>query len=191
MGELAGILSNGLTGGLAGLAGIGLELWGASDKRKHELAMLEAQNENARHLRQMDIDNAAKLATITTDSAEVLANIDAEKRADEAASEDLRASFEHDKSTYYKPGMGRVIGFFMGAIDVFRGSIRPGATTYGLVLLGVLLFWVIDLHSSKTIVMTPQDIKALGDKVFDTALSLTVMMCTWWFGSRALNKTIK
>jgi hypothetical protein len=202
MGDLLGVISTVVGGGATGVVGIGLQLWDAKNKRDHELAesknkrdheraMLDAQNENSRVLRQMDIDNAAKLATISADSAQTLAMIDADNRALAADSANLQASMAADKPMYLDSEAQRgskVFAFFMAIIDLMRGLIRPSATIYGLVLLTLLMYWMMDLHAQKTLVLTPEDAKAIANKIIDAALFIPSLTVTWWFGSRYIAK---
>ena len=189
MGDLTGILSSVLSGGVTGVVGLGMQMLDAKNKRNHDLLVLREQNENAKQLRQMDIDNAAKLAAISADSAETLATIDAESRAMAAASADLQASYSNDRATYFQPGQGKFASVLMAAVDMFRGTIRPATTVYGLVLLTILMMWVMDLYSQKLLTLTPEDAKSLAGQIIDAALFIPSLTVTCWFGSRYIAKS--
>jgi hypothetical protein len=76
----------------------------------------------------------------------------------------------------------------MAIIDLMRGLIRPSATIYGLVLLTLLMYWMMDLHAQKTLVLTTDDAKAIANKIIDAALFIPSLTVTWWFGSRYIAK---
>lgn len=195
---LSSVFSGVLSGGATGLLGMGIQMWSEASKRESDLKVLTLQNEQALAMRRMDMDQQRDLANITADSADRLATIAAQSRADETAGADYLASQQNDRATYLSPAaqdwpttggvwpiriaaMTRVL---MALVDTFRGVIRPGVTVYSMVLLTLMLYWVRDLYNRGGLVMTPAQAMQLAGEVIGTATYIATTTVVWWFGRR-------
>jgi hypothetical protein len=190
MGDLIGMATNAsLVGGLGGLISVGLQFLDAKSKRDHELAVLEKQNQNAKELREMDIANAAKLANIEADTKQTLAMIDAQARADEANSADLRSSRDADKPTHFQVEQTGWVLAAMTFVDFCRGMVRPLATGYLLVLYTFMLFWVFDMYSQKVFVITSAQAFDFSLAIFQLGLAGVSGVLVFYFNVRTMGKT--
>jgi hypothetical protein len=79
----------------------------------------------------MELASQERLAKLTADSQERIADIQAQARAQEAAEASYQASLAADRTTYLDPAAqsrSRVATWLMAAVDFVRGMIRPGST---------------------------------------------------------------
>lgn len=174
--EILSILGSATGGGILGIAGNFLksrsELKTKEVDHKHELAtrlhdIQEMELEATLRRDQIELENEGKLA---------LANVEAQRSQDIAASELMAASFSADKATYGG-----------GIVDTLRGLIRPLITVYLMVVFTLLCFkitnMVIDLE-----IMNDQELIELYKELINSIIFLTTTAVCWWFGSRTTNK---
>lgn len=192
LGSLLGSIFTGVAGGgVTGVIGVGMQMLAAKSQRAHDLAVLKAQNEQAKTLRQMDIDNAEKLAAAAQASAEKLAIVEAEQRAAEVLGANFRASHESDQARYLASEAqqsSRLARVLMAVVDFSRGMMRPAATAYSLVLLTILTFWMMDMYAQQKLPMTPAEASSLGREVLTAAIYIPTTCIVWWFGRQAAAK---
>lgn len=184
IGALAG---GGGLGGIAGLAGAALQQYGKAKDNAHELEMARLKFDQTLALKKSDDEQELKRASLTAESQERIADMQAMSKADEARSGDLRASYDNDKATYSTPGaqeQSKYVRWLMGTVDAFRGFIRPGATVYALALNSLLILWARDMVQRSQVVLSQE----LAEKLFvEIVFSTTFLISTvvlWWFGSR-------
>lgn len=185
------IITGALSGGATGLLGVGLKIWDERNKRAHDLQVMQLEHQATKELRESEQRSQERLATLGAQSAETLATINAEARAIEQQSEDLRASYGHDKAAYLTPESQQAPGWggaitrgLMAVVDFLRGIIRPVATIYGFVLLTLLLLWVRDMWGRAGGPITPEVTNKIALDVVGTATYLVVTTTVWWFGVR-------
>lgn len=176
-----------LSGGATGLIGIALQQWGESKKRGDDIERLKLEHAQAERLAQLETARQLEIAKLGADSADRLAQLQAEARVEESADLNYRASMEHDKAAYLAPGAqtsSRVARWLMALVDTARGLIRPGATVYSLGLLTVLMLWVRDLYARQGLSMTPDQTMRLSMEIIGTVTYLATTCTVWWFGVR-------
>jgi len=185
------IITGALSGGATGLIGVGLKMWDERNRRAHDLKVIELEHQNAKELRQAELQAQERMADRGAASAELLANIEAEARAVERQSQDLQASYKHDSAAYLTPEAQQAPGWagtmaraLMSVVDFLRGIIRPAATIYGFVLLTMLLLWVRELWGRADGPLTADVSNKIALDVVGTATYLVVTTTVWWFGVR-------
>lgn len=184
---LLGGLAGGGLGGITGLLGAGLQMWGESSKRKHELAVLTANNQQVLALKAAEDAHQLELAKQTAESQERLAGINASTRATELASADYVTSIAGDKATYLDASAqkgSRVALWLMALADFLRGLIRPVATVYALALNSFLLWWLVDMVRRAQITLGPDLTNRLVVEIVFGTTYLISTTVTWWFGVR-------
>ncbi len=180
------VISGVLSGGATGLIGIALQTWGDIKRRQHDLEVLKQQHANTVELTKIESERDLRTATLNAESAEVLAQIQANSKAEEMASADYNSSVKNDTATYLSPTAQKkwYIVLMMATVDFFRGIIRPGITIYCMVLLTMLLMWVHDMWVRAQLPLTPDDSKKLTMEIIGTTTYLVVTTTVWWFGRR-------
>ena len=186
--ELAGTIMSGvLSGGATGLLGVALQQWGEHRKRQADLELLKQQHAQTLELKRLDNEQQLKIATAEAASAERLAEIQAQARADEAASGDYQASLKSDRATYLDKdaqGKSRLARWLMAVVDFLRGVIRPGITAYAMGLQTLLLLWVHDLWVQHQLAMSTDMQAKLVMEIVGTTTYLVTTTTVWWFGVR-------
>lgn len=183
---IGGIAGGGL-GGITGLFGAGLQLWGESAKRRHELEILRERNQQVIALKAADDAQQIKLAEMSAAAQERMAEIQAEVRVNELASSDYAASMASDKATYLDASAqqgSRVARWLMAIVDFLRGIIRPGATAYALALNSALLWWLFDMVERSRITLSADLTNRLVVEIIFGTTYLISTCVTWWFGAR-------
>lgn len=187
---LLGILGAAGSGGLIGLLGTAFKGWQEykerQAQREHDLAMRKLVQEEMRlehslRLKQTEVEIAGK---------QTLAETEASAARDVAASNLQAASYGNDKASYSN-GMVRKLKGWWGSfvvsllvmVDVFRGFMRPGITTY-LLVIESLIAWQLFQVVSQLGGMTPEQAWPLFQQVILSVVFLTSTSVTWWFGSR-------
>lgn len=170
------IFTNAVSGGLTGLLGTvfsGLIMWKENaDKRKHELEMRRVDIEE----RKTEAEITLKQTNAETEAARFVGELNA-----------FQASQRADKATYSIKDPSNP---WLIAVDVVRGLIRP-VLTIGLVIITT----IITFDAIEAMGGYDQFLEVQGAQiVIDLVLALVYMTTTavlWWFGTRALDKSIK
>lgn len=144
--------------GLVGLFGGIAEKITTFKTKKLELEMEQKKFEHEVQLRKVDAEIMEKEWQARTQ----VATIEANKAIEVEDSKGFAKSYDLEPKTYG-----------IKWLDAFRGSIRPILTLYLVIITSVMYY------------------RSDGGKidptaVVDTILSLTVMSCGWWFGSRGV-----
>lgn len=185
--EFGDILSLGITalgsifsGGVTGLVGTALTMWGEHKKREQDLEVLRINN--AHDLAVMDKEWAGRVEEAKVEG-EALENI--------SANEAFAQSYKLEPKRYLHSSyiteiwMGRwIVGPLLGLVDVWRGLIRPGLTTYLVVLITLMYWQMVAFMDKHDMVMTTQQIWALIHMITATVLYTGTTALLWWFGTR-------
>lgn len=188
---IAGLVLGPVGGAITGLLGLGLQTWATAAKQAKDLELARLQGEQTLRLMELEQRHQLQLANISAESAERLAALDAESRADAQRGSDLQASYKHDSAAYLDKGaqkQSRVARWLMALVDFLRGVIRPAATVYSFVLLTLLVAWVQQLYAQHHLVAGADDMRRVGYDVINTVLYITNTCTVWWFGARANNR---
>lgn len=180
-------MGGGGLGVITGLIGTALTKYSELQQKKADLALVREQNSHARLLALQEQEGNLKLAAMSAQSQERIAEINAETRALERASMDFIASHESDRATYLTPvvqAQSRMARVLMALVDFMRGFIRPGATIYSYVLLTGLVLWVTELYRIKAFVLTGDQAFQIAQMVLGTVVYLVTTCTVWWFGIR-------
>lgn len=167
-----------LAGGATGIFGSVISLFGEFKKIKEQHRHEEKMTELA--TASMQIEAKLKLEQTVTEG---------EIQEEMAALETLRASYDHDKATYYKKTgvkfIDGFVGFFFGLVDVVRGFIRP-AITIAMALVAV------EVHNELIVMMgrmeqplTPEQAAQIYANMNNVIFFIATTVILWWFGTRA------
>lgn len=178
-----------LSGGVTGLLGTGLSFIADHFKRKQDL---EAKRLDHQHELALRADDRKTIKAEYEGQSQV-ARIEGEAAESAADAAAFSESFNMDPKRYSDPK--KVGPFFQGLfawLDFWRGSIRPGLTTY-LVVLVTLIYWQLqDLmlqHKGTIIPLTK--VEELVVLIISTVLYLMTTTVLWWFGTRNKQKPPK
>lgn len=172
--SLGAILAGGATGILGSLISLAGEFKKIREQHRHEEAMQEIA------IRSMEIEAELRLEQTA---------VEGEIKEELAALETLRASYDHDKATYYKSTgvkwVDGIVGFFFGLVDIIRGFIRPVVT----VLMAVV---AIEVHNELIAMMAQMEQPLTTDQAAtiyanmnNVIFYITTTVILWWFGTRA------
>lgn len=162
-----------LGGGATGLIGSGITLFMEFKKQK-------LSNEHERDMAELSLqrDEASweyQLKGITTQAQADIDRLDAGN---------FGKAIEADKATYSNGKTG-FMGALLGAVDVFRGLIRPTVTVW-FCYLSYSIYE--DMHAKIAALNIPDgnvsDILALHQNITLVLLYLTCTAVTYWFGTR-------
>lgn len=196
---LGAILTGILSGGATGLLGVLLQRYFDYKKAQQDLEVLKLNLANAKELRQMELEAQERQAQLSAETQQRLAELDTQAREFEAQERSYQASIAGDKATYVDGGtitqlgasasrwqrfVAGLVALMLGSVDFFRGSIRPGVTTYSMVLLTLLLIWVRDLYMRSQLQLTAAQAHELAQQIVGTATYITTTSVVWWFGVR-------
>ena len=164
------------TGGLTGLIGTGLSLWGDHKKREQDLEVRR-------------IDNAHDLAVMDKEWAgrTEVAGIEGEAAMNVSADNAFASSFTSEPKRYLAvkgSEMPWLIKFLLGVVDFLRGFIRPGMTIYLVVLITAIYWDLRVLMDTYGITMTPDQVLTLMHMIISTVLYTGTTALLWWFGTR-------
>jgi len=167
LGDAIGAIAS---GGITGLLGAGINIFGEIKKQKlvfsHEEQMESLRQDSMRL--QQDLNKA---------EAEAAMNVSEMKAFTE--------SQKNDKAAYTDPSkMGAVGRFFMGFVDFMRGMIRPSMTIYMTVLTTLMYMEVMDLIGGLDGVLTKEVALQLANQIILVILYITTTVVLWWFGTR-------
>ena len=174
--EILSLLGSATGGGLLGIAGNFL-------KGKAEIKGKKLDYEHERDLRKLDMDELKIEASLKNqqiklenDGELALANVEADRAKDVAASALRQASYNADKASYGG-----------GIVDKIRGIMRPMITIYLLVLMSYIAYQV-DTIVGGVEELPSKDIWGLYENLINSIVFLATTAVTWWFGSRSTNK---
>jgi len=178
-------------GGATGLIGVLIQRWFDHRKQQADLDLVRINLEAARATRELELAAQERMAKLTAESQERLADMQAQQRAMESADGLMAASYGHDRATYLPRSAverSRVATWLMAMVDFARGMIRPGSTAYLLGLTTALWLWCRQLTDQGGVTLTNDQALQLQLRVIETVLYLTTTTVTWWFGVRGQQK---
>lgn len=163
------------SGGITGLIGAGISVYGEIAKQKliykHEEAM-EGLKQDGMRL-QMEIITKQADASISVSEMEAFA----ESQKNDAAS----YSKGQELTKYQK--------WLMVVVDFFRGLIRPVMTVYMTVLTTLIYMRVMELVGGLEGLIDKDAALQLANQIILVILYITTTVILWWFGTR--QKVIK
>jgi hypothetical protein len=174
--EILSMLGSATGGGLLGIAGNFL-------KSRTEIKLKKINHEHEVTSRIHDIEEMKLEATLRKEQILLenagqlaLANVEAQRSQDVAASELMADSFTMDKASYGG-----------GFVDTIRGLIRPLITVYLLVAFSYLCYKVTTMVMVLDAISNDELVE-LYTELIHSVIFLTTTATCWWFGSRATNK---
>lgn len=171
-----------LAGGATGLLGSVISMFGAYRKVKQQHRHEEKMQELA--TKSMEIEAKLKLdqTVVEGDIKESL-----------AALETLRASYDHDKATYFKGTGVKVIdgfvGLLFGLIDFVRGMIRPAITGFMAIVVVRTHEELVVLRQDMNVEFSAEQVYLLYSNLNNIMLYVATTVILWWFGTRYGEKT--
>lgn len=155
---LGSIVSGGLTG-----------LFGAAINTVGEYLKTKEQNRHEEVMETYRIQELEKQGEIKQNIAET---------------EAFKESYGNDRATYFTGVPGKIEGFMLALVDLFRGFTRPAATWYllGLTTWITVMAWQV-ARALEIPLSTDQVYTILYDVVL-IVMYLTVTAVAWWFGTR-------
>lgn len=147
--------------------------------------------EENRHKEQMAVVNQQTIrleGELNLRQAQVEGEIQQSLADTKAAAEGLVASYEHDQRRYATGKLGKFGRFLMVLVDFARGSMRPGLTTYLVVLTTLMYVEMLTLVNGLQGALNGSNAVVLLQHIIMTVLYLTVTCVTWWFAGRQLEK---
>ncbi len=169
-------------GGLTGLVGVGLKAWTQRGEAKAARAYdLEVRRLNMDEMK-LEASLAVRRAEAEADS--VIRQAEAEEAiAEEKGAAQIKIeSYRHDAARYGRTKLGQVA-------DFVRALVRPVITAYFAYVL--LRF---DANLNRLLVgldaLPVEELTRLYVLTVQTALYIATAVFLWWFGERAISKTM-
>jgi len=158
------------SGGITGLLGAGINIFGEIKKQK----MIFEHDENMEELKQ---DGMRLQMDIITEQTKAAINV-----SEMAA---FTESQKNDEASYSK-GQELSAGqkWLMVIVDFMRGMIRPSMTIYMTVLTTILYVQVMNLVGGLEGVIDKDMAMQLVQQVVLVILYITTTVILWWFGTR-------
>lgn len=174
---IGSILGGGATGLLGTLATAWVSYKKAKENNRHKEQMAKQQHDAAIAEAEADLKMAQTEGAIQQSLA-----------ATEAAAEGLAASYQHDQRQYAEGTLSSAQKWLMVVVDFFRGMMRPGLTTYLVVLTSIMYWTMLDLLGGLEASFGAGEILGIIQHITLTVLYLTTTCVAWWFGGRQLEK---
>lgn len=158
------------SGGITGLIGSGISIFGEIKKQKmiyeHEESMEGLKQDGMR----LQMDIIAKQAEASINLSEM---------------ESFTQSQKNDAASYSK-GQELTGGqkWLMVIVDFLRGMIRPSMTIYMTILTTLIYMQVMDLVDGLEGVLDQNLAVQLSQQVILVILYITTTVILWWFGTR-------
>lgn len=180
LGTVGEIASNIFSGGLTGLAGVGLSMFKDISMKKLQLQEIKMKFDNAVELRKIDnemmkweIEGKQKIAEIETAGAIGVEEQRAFAKSHEADSVVFSAKVKPNAFT----------GAVLVLLDFFRGIIRPGMAIGLFVLVCMLYNEAYEIAGGWTSLSQDQAYE-LVMRIVSTILYLFTTCVTWYYGVR-------
>jgi len=186
MSLLASLFDAAAGGGILGAAGGLVNRWMdfKTEKFKAEQAVKLKDKEQAHEKDRWAHDKA--MTELEIQHKTVIAEMDKEKETQLADLNALLKSFEYDKPTYTAPGAAEKFGGWFVFVDVWRGIIRPAATTYfSFVYTGFAAYLTYQLFTRYPQLVTGKWVEDNFGDVTRALTFLTITSVTWWFAARS------
>lgn len=167
LGDALGAIAS---GGITGVLGAGISLFGEWKKQQ----MVFAHEEKMEELRQDAMQVQIEVIQKQTESAIHVSEMEA-----------FTQSQKNDEASYSK-GQDLSTGqkWLMVFVDFLRGMIRPSMTIYMTVLTTILYLQIMDLVGGMEGVVSKTDALNLASQIILVILYITTTVILWWFGTR-------
>jgi hypothetical protein len=86
--------------------------------------------------------------------------------------------------------IGVLLVFLLGVLDIFKGFIRPGLTTYMVGLTTYVTIIALDVLNKYGEIITAALANDIVNRTFEVVFFLTISFTTWWFGDRRVAKQL-
>ena len=178
LGILGSFITSGVLGGLTGVLGNWLQ-----QRANAKMKKLEIEADVVRMAHELKIKEA-DLAIMGKEWAGRQGVAIAEASGAEAVAELKAFTNSYNIGPQYSKGIEPSTGqaWALVALDLFRGSIRPGLTVFLIAMTAKIYF------QAQTLMVAPLITQELASdiviKVISTILYLTTSSFMWWFGSR-------
>ncbi|MDH5573262.1 MAG: hypothetical protein OEY89_15985 [Gammaproteobacteria bacterium] len=178
---LTTLLSSVFTGGATGLLGLGISAF-------VKLKEISELNRHKESMAKIDKETMEAEANLAIRKVEIEGDIQQNIETTKAISAALSASYDHDKRAYATGKLGWFGRFMMVLVDFWRGIIRPGLTTYLVVLTSVMFYEMLDILNGLEAAFNADDAIGIVKQIVAMVLYLTSTCVTWWFGGRQMEK---
>jgi hypothetical protein len=178
--ELIGtIFGSVFSGGATGLIGVGLQRYADYKNRQLEMQIAKQKFDQDLALKQIDMQIMEKEWAGRVQVAQT----EAEAAADAAASQAFAASYAMEPKRYSEGvPVGKVSGFLLVLLDLFRGVVRPALTVYLCAISTLIYYQARDLIGRAS--LKPDQAMQIENLIVGTILYLTTTCVLWWFGTR-------
>lgn len=158
------------SGGITGLIGSGISIFGEIKKQK----MIFEHEEKMEELKQDAMRVQMEVITKQTEASINISEMEA-----------FSQSQKNDEATYSK-GQELTGGqkWLMVVVDFFRGMIRPSMTIYMTVLTTLIYIEVMNLVEGLEGVLDKTLAVQLSQQIILVILYITSTVILWWFGTR-------
>jgi len=161
------------SGGLTGLIGAGLSLFGELKKQKlaneHEARMAEIEQQG------MKLEAELNMRVVETE-AEAAVNIEESKA--------FAASYGNDRRTYATGRLGAFGQALMVIVDFIRGLVRPSVTIYMAVIVTLMYSQILELVGGLDGALDKATAVELLNQIILVILYVAATVILWWFGVR-------
>lgn len=160
-----------LSGGVTGLIGSAITAYSEIKKQKLQFQHDEKMEELSLQMTKLETEAQFKIVEVETAGKVDVADADA-----------LAKSYEADKATYTIGTPGKIVGFFLGMVDVLRGSVRPIITYYFVGLISVIFFRFFWKYAEAGV--TVAAVEEILGRIVTVVLYVGTTCILWWFGTR-------
>jgi len=155
-------------------------------KNQHEIAKIEAETKSmiAETNANIKITETQVQGELQKAESEIFAET-VKQAGTKVVSDDLISKlFDSPWTTAF----GVILVTLLGFIQVLKSAVRPGLTTYLIILTSWITFKAYTILSYYDEVLTNAEALGLFNRVVDIIIYLTVTTVTWWFGDRRTAK---
>lgn len=185
---LTAIVTGVFGGGATGLLGVVLQRFFDWRKQATDIEALRLQNEMTIQLRTIELEAAAKAATLDASVRQQMAEFDLQGKIEVAAADAYAASMQADRATYLSAdaqNKSRLARWAMTVVDFSRGVLRPWGTVYLMVVTTLMWRWSSDLATQMHAQFSADQVMQIQLRIIETILYLVTTSWVWWFGVRS------
>jgi hypothetical protein len=176
---LGTIFGSVFSGGATGLIGVALQRYADFKNKQLDMQLAKQKFDQDVALKQLDMQVMEKEWAGRVQVAQT----EAEATADAAASQAFAASYGMEPKRYSEGvPVGKVGGFLLILLDLFRGIVRPALTVYLCVLTTYIWLQVHEVMAKEP--LTSGEALKIWQLIVGTILYLTTTCVLWWFGTR-------
>lgn len=184
--DIAGAIGSVATGGLTGLIG------GVAEKvYAYKAKQLDVQIQVQKFQHDLDMKKAdAEIMNQEWRARTQVANIEAQDHAEVSANQAFSAALTAEPQRYSDSSkVTPAQEWLMVILDTVRGLIRPSLTIYLCLITTAIYIQSRELLGNNSLGV--DQASALLNKIIDAVLYLTVLVVSFWFGSRSHAKPPK